>query len=59
MARIIKVDGRTFIPTDWRELPENKGWYTTMLDNRRERADVLPIMLQAKANKIAAETNWR
>ena len=58
MARIIKVDGRTFIPPDWRELPENKGWHTVMSDNRRERADVLPIMLQARADQIASQIKW-
>lgn len=53
MARIVKLNGRTFIPADWRDLPENKDWQTIMLDNRRERRGLNAILLSLKAEQLA------
>ncbi len=51
MAKVLKVDGRTFVQPDWKTY--DKEYVTVLNDNRRERRELNMLLLQMKVDELA------
>lgn len=53
MAKIVKLNGGTFLQRGWRDDKANNDWQTILNDNRRERRELNAILLQLKVDRLA------
>ena len=53
MAKIVKMNGGTFLQRSWQDDPKNYDWVTVLNDNRRERRELNKLLLEMKVAEMA------